>query len=526
MFGIGKKKSGAANLAALFNNMGASGGVENFANMLNNMGESGGHKLGRLFGQLTTRGTENYSAFLNHASAEESRQFTEWLERADEAEVTAICGFLNDTRLRPAMIADRLAQFVSIRLPNMAAPSYDEVKVAIVQNRLADVVDCLDRGFDVHSRNSFDEVVLLNAVCMGDARLEITRLLIDRGADVNAIVGGTSILERLQRPEYCDNEQTIELLLQQGAVVRTTPAVPDDRLMRFLCPTCGKRLKAPQEQAGRRCRCNKCGARMVIPEPATPVPADPLAVYLKNLHHDDDFDVRIEAMSGLRLSKSPDAVAPLIELLRDADDRVRQEAAYCLECLGDRRAVDPLIANLYDLEGDVRLKAARALGVLGDARAIDPLCRSLRDPDEGVRFYVAQALGELKAVSALDALRAAFDEAEGDSLQRMLRETIARLQPAPPPRPELPPLTGRAAAKRLNDMANSDDTAENERHLRAAIAADPTFDIPYCNLGHLLFQKGNYEEAREMLRNAVRLGKPGTHAYDQSFRMLAMIGAY
>jgi hypothetical protein len=40
-----------------------------------------------------------------------------------------------------------------------------------------------------------------------------------------------------------------------------------DDLMRFPCPTCGKRLKSPPQNAGRKARCN-CGQQVVIPAPA------------------------------------------------------------------------------------------------------------------------------------------------------------------------------------------------------------------------------------------------------------------
>jgi hypothetical protein len=42
-----------------------------------------------------------------------------------------------------------------------------------------------------------------------------------------------------------------------------------DDYFRFTCPTCGKRLKATPEQAGRRARCS-CGQGVVVPEPEAP----------------------------------------------------------------------------------------------------------------------------------------------------------------------------------------------------------------------------------------------------------------
>lgn len=36
-------------------------------------------------------------------------------------------------------------------------------------------------------------------------------------------------------------------------------------VIRFSCPTCGKRLKAPLASAGRHSRCSKCGTQLTVP---------------------------------------------------------------------------------------------------------------------------------------------------------------------------------------------------------------------------------------------------------------------
>ena len=38
-----------------------------------------------------------------------------------------------------------------------------------------------------------------------------------------------------------------------------------DSLIRFICPMCWKRLKAPAKTAGRRARCTSCGQALVVP---------------------------------------------------------------------------------------------------------------------------------------------------------------------------------------------------------------------------------------------------------------------
>jgi DNA-directed RNA polymerase subunit RPC12/RpoP len=37
------------------------------------------------------------------------------------------------------------------------------------------------------------------------------------------------------------------------------------QMVRFTCPQCGKRLKSPARNGGRRCRCPRCSIRMEIP---------------------------------------------------------------------------------------------------------------------------------------------------------------------------------------------------------------------------------------------------------------------
>jgi hypothetical protein len=53
-----------------------------------------------------------------------------------------------------------------------------------------------------------------------------------------------------------------------------------DDFFRFLCPTCGKRLKAKPQHTGKKAHCNKCGTHLVVPTPkahATSMPGPVLA---------------------------------------------------------------------------------------------------------------------------------------------------------------------------------------------------------------------------------------------------------
>lgn len=44
---------------------------------------------------------------------------------------------------------------------------------------------------------------------------------------------------------------------------------------RFLCPSCGQKLKAEEEDAGRRVDCPHCGVEFRVPQPEPELPSPP-----------------------------------------------------------------------------------------------------------------------------------------------------------------------------------------------------------------------------------------------------------
>ncbi len=100
------------------------------------------------------------------------------------------------------------------------------------------------------------------------------------------------------------------------------------------------------------------------------------------------------------------AVEPLIAALADNKVVVRRSAARALGLIGDQRAVVPLIGLVKDDHPEVRENVYRALGELGDERALDALIVGNNDDNLEARGAAVTALGALKHPRALEALMA------------------------------------------------------------------------------------------------------------------------
>jgi HEAT repeat protein len=97
------------------------------------------------------------------------------------------------------------------------------------------------------------------------------------------------------------------------------------------------------------------------------------------LHHSLPH-VREHAANALGAIADPEAVEPLISLLKGKDERLRWEAAEALGKIGSLTAVEPLIIALKDRW--CWYAAAEALGRIGDKRAVGPLIDAFeRDTD-------------------------------------------------------------------------------------------------------------------------------------------------
>ncbi|MDD1720116.1 MAG: HEAT repeat domain-containing protein [Methanoregulaceae archaeon] len=124
-----------------------------------------------------------------------------------------------------------------------------------------------------------------------------------------------------------------------------------------------------------------------------------------------DINVQYEAVSALGEIGDPQAVGPLVDVLRDDKySAIRWRAAEALASIGDP-AIGALTECLSHPAEDVRWKAALALGSTGSGKAIDPLIRLLSDHDRFVRSRAANALGHIGQAATGPLIKAL---AEGD----------------------------------------------------------------------------------------------------------------
>ena len=91
--------------------------------------------------------------------------------------------------------------------------------IALPSGNLSAIEKCLDEGYDVNSKDEFGETVLEYALTLGD--IQVAKLLIDRGADVNEVVVGNTKLHLLAINMYRlteeDRLEIIQYLLEHGA---------------------------------------------------------------------------------------------------------------------------------------------------------------------------------------------------------------------------------------------------------------------------------------------------------------------
>jgi HEAT repeat protein len=161
------------------------------------------------------------------------------------------------------------------------------------------------------------------------------------------------------------------------------------------------------------------------------LPGDEAAQALLPLISDRKEFVRKEGAYALGETKSPLAVAPLIERLRkEGKDEVRGAIAFGLGNLGDVRAEEVLMSVLAKNKNlFVQRSAARALGEVRSKTSVPILIAILRDPsrEDDVKRESAYALGLIGDESAKEILEANLD-AKDYLLAQICKDALAKIR--------------------------------------------------------------------------------------------------
>jgi HEAT repeat protein len=118
---------------------------------------------------------------------------------------------------------------------------------------------------------------------------------------------------------------------------------------------------------------------------------------------DESWRVRRAAVQGLSSRAAPDAIAALLESMRqDHYNLSLLNSALQVLALSDVDTLSPLVEFLRGEDGDLRMQAALALGEQRERRAIPDLISALNDSDVNVRYHAIEALGKLRANEAVE----------------------------------------------------------------------------------------------------------------------------
>lgn len=130
-------------------------------------------------------------------------------------------------------------------------------------------------------------------------------------------------------------------------------------------------------------------------------PSRPLLAALE----DESWRVRRVAVAGLARRAAPDAIAALLNSVRENHHHLGLlNSALQVLAMSDVDTLSPLLEFLHSADADLRMQAALALGEQRDERAVPALITALDDADTNVRYHAVEALGKLRAVAAADAL--------------------------------------------------------------------------------------------------------------------------
>jgi HEAT repeat protein len=155
-----------------------------------------------------------------------------------------------------------------------------------------------------------------------------------------------------------------------------------------------------------------------------PDAVEPLIALLKQTN------ANVRRMSANALGKigDPRAIAPLIEMLPDrgSEGWVSAEASSALEKIGPQ-AINPLIAALLTSDEYTCKAIIKLLGKMKDKQAVAPLIDVLKTGQKGARYYALRALEDIGDPRAIDALNEVLSDGD-DSMRRAAAMALENLK--------------------------------------------------------------------------------------------------
>ena len=93
----------------------------------------------------------------------------------------------------------------------------EQLYTLITRGNANELDTALQSGLDVNSTLPNGNQMIITAACMGDARLDMVKILVKYGADINTPMEGMTLLKWIKQPYYSDNERIIAFLEEKGA---------------------------------------------------------------------------------------------------------------------------------------------------------------------------------------------------------------------------------------------------------------------------------------------------------------------
>jgi HEAT repeat protein len=120
---------------------------------------------------------------------------------------------------------------------------------------------------------------------------------------------------------------------------------------------------------------------------------------------DTSWQVRRAAVGGFADQTTPDAIAQLIEIVRNKHtDLATLNASLSALTLAKQDSLPHLLALLDSDDANVRMYTALALGNMQDARAVPRLIALIEDRDLNVAYHAIEALGRIGSSAAVEPL--------------------------------------------------------------------------------------------------------------------------